>query len=370
MKKLFTISLIAAGFFILLISLVGLPKIVTKWTAAKKVEGKKKRGIVRRPTGLEFQKGMCYTSWNKAAYGTEQSDESLAKIKEINTGWVAILTTWQQENCFSTKIFPTAKSPTDENFKHAIEKAHSLGMKVMVKPHLDILDTEEGSWRGEISPMRESDWSAWFESYKDFILHYAKIAEETNCEMLCIGTELTSTTATNTKKWRKIIKEIRKVYKGDLTYAANWSEEYLQIRFWDALDYAGIDAYFPLSKEDKPTYEELLEAWKPWFAEIEEWQAGIRKPIIFPEVGYRSSLGSARHPWEHEPGPKPDMELQVDCYKALVDTFWDKNWFYGVYWWDWGTNVNMGGEMNRGFTPQNKPVQKYIKELYSKEITR
>ncbi|MEE9500124.1 MAG: hypothetical protein V3V42_02400, partial [Candidatus Omnitrophota bacterium] len=160
------------------------------------------RFIARKQFQPVFQKGMCYTTWNKTAYGTAGSDKSLEKLSGLNVGWVAILATWYQDDCFSTKIFPTGKTPSDESVKRAIMKAHSLGMKVMLKPHLDILSTDYGSWRGEIASVKESDWQVWFESYRNFMLHYAKIAEETDVEILCIGTELTSATATNTDMWR------------------------------------------------------------------------------------------------------------------------------------------------------------------------
>jgi hypothetical protein len=328
------------------------------------------RFIAREEFRPVFQKGMCYTTWSKNAYKTSGSDKSLEKLSGLGVEWVAILSTWYQDNCFSTEIFPARKTPSDEGVKRAIAKAHSLGMKVMLKPHLDLLDTSQGGWRGEIACVKEADWQLWFESYKDFMLHYASLAEETGAEMLCIGTELTAATAANTDRWIDIINAIRGVYSGGLTYAANWNEEYLQIRFWDALDYAGIDAYFPLSNNDKPSYEELMEAWGRWIPEIEEWQKRINKPVIFPEIGYRSSLGAAAEPWEHIPGSVVDLELQKDCYRALVDTFWNKEWFYGAYWWDWGTNVKMGGKFNRNFTPQNKPAEDYIAEIYRIKVKR
>ena len=328
------------------------------------------RFLKRKRFQPEFQKGMCYVTWNKTAYESAKSDASLEKLKGIHVEWVAILATWYQDTCFATRIFPAEKTPTDASIRHAIEKAHALGLKVMVKPHLDLLSTEEGGWRGEIACIRESDWKVWFASYKEFLLHYARIAEETGAEMLCVGTELSAATASHAEEWREVISAIRKEYNGALTYAANWSEEYLHIRFWDALDYAGIDAYFPLSNREEPTYEELVEAWKKWLIEVEGWQKAINKPVIFPEVGYRSSLGAAKQPWEHAPGSKVALELQKDCYRAMVDTFWNKEWFYGIYWWDWGTSVRMGGKTNRGFTPQNKPAQDYVAELYSKRVTR
>ena len=328
------------------------------------------RFIARKQFQPAFQKGMCYTTWNKDAYRSSKSDQSIEKLKGLNVEWLAILTTWYQDNCFSTEIFPTEKTPSDKGLIRAIEKAHSLGMKVMLKPHLDLLNTEEGGWRGEIACIREPDWQVWFDSYKNFVLHYAKIAQETNVEMFCLGTELSAATASHNDKWLEIIDAIRSVYNGDLTYAANWSEEYLHIRFWDALDYVGIDAYFPLSDKEQPTYDELMENWKRWALEIEEWQKTVNKPVIFPEVGYRSSLGAATQPWEHGLGSKVDLDLQEDCYRAMVDTFSGKDWFYGMYWWNWGTDVRMGGKFNRGFTPQNKPAQDYIAEVYKRKIKR
>ena len=67
------------------------------------------------------------------------------------------------------------------------------------------------------------------------MLTYAAAAEEGNAELLCIGTELEEFVKKRPQYWRKLIQEIRGVYKGKLTYAANW-DEYQQVPFWDAVD--------------------------------------------------------------------------------------------------------------------------------------
>ena len=234
----------------------------------------------------------------------------------------------------------------------------------MFKPHLDIVKSE-GKWRGEIGPDNPSDWQLWFDGYAAFILHYADIAAKENVELFCIGTELTNATASQPERWRDLIKKVREVYKGQLTYAANWDKEFKQISFWDALDYAGIDPYFPLVTSTKPKVEELKSAWQDWVKIIEEWQQAINKPVIFTEIGYKSSRDAADEPWQHAAIGELDLELQVNLYKALLESFWDKPWFYGAYWWYWGVNPRMGGELNRGFTPQNKPAQEVLKEWYS-----
>ena len=63
-------------------------------------------------------------------------------------------------------------------------------------------------------------------------------------------------TAKREENWRSIIEAVRAIFtKPDsLTYAANWGEEERAIRWWDALDYIGIDAYYPLTKESHPSH--------------------------------------------------------------------------------------------------------------------
>ena len=316
-----------------------------------------------------FQKGMGYCTWSKEAYLMEDSDQSLAKVSELGTNWTAVLVTWYQTNCWSGDIHRGSNTPTDESIIHAIRKAKELGMKVMLKPHLDIIDQSDGSWRGEIGCVRDSDWENWFKKYTEYIMHYVDIADAEGVEMFCVGTELSSAAASKGFMWVEMIKKIRKKYKGSLIYAAHW-DRYQDIRFWDKLDYVGINAYFPLTEEMAPTYDQLVQGWQKWVAEIEEFQARVQQPIIFPEIGCASADGAAIRPWEHVQRSEVNLDLQKEYYRALMDIFWGKDWFYGLYWWYWGTNVNMGGEHNRGFAPQNKPAEALVKEWYSKRAPR
>lgn len=313
-----------------------------------------------------FQRGMTYATWNKSRYGKSGSDESLEALTETGTEWVALVTTWYQDRFCTTDIYPTDKTPTDESIIHAIETIHELDMKVMLKPHLDLRD--KTGWRGEIECSSDHEWLEWFESYREFILHYARMAQENDVEMFCIGTELTYPATTKPAYWRKMISDVREVYDGYLTYAANWNNEYQDIKFWDMLDYAGIDPYFPLTNESEPDLEEIKEGWQKWFSDIKAWQQEIDKPVLFTEIGYRSSTNAAKAPWEHkDPNFALDLQQQVDCYEALLQTFYEQDWFYGIYWWYWGTSTKMGGRNDTGFKPQNKPVEETIAEWYKKD---
>ncbi len=327
------------------------------------------RNIQHETAAVEFQKGFGYVTWSPEAYLGESSDESLAMMRELGTEWVSIHVTWYQNTVWSGDIQRTSRTPTDESVIHAIRKAHELGMKVMLKPHLDLIDESDGSWRGEIGSLRESDWDNWFRDYTDFIMHYVDMAVKENVEAFCVGTELSTAATAKGYMWEDLIRKVRSRYNGILTYAAHW-DRYQDIRFWDKLDMVGINAYFPLTKKLNPSYDELVRELDKWLQEIDDFYAMVGKPIILPEIGCASADGAAIRPWEHFQRTDVNLELQKNYYKAILETFWQKEWFYGLYWWYWGTNPRMGGEHNRGFTPQNKPAQEVVREWYSKRSPR
>src|SRR5262249_26855810 len=141
-----------------------------------------------------------------------------------------------------------------------------------------------GDWPGKIRMKNEADWARWFSAYEAFILHHARLAEANGFEALAIGTELGGTTG-RAADWRRLIGRVRAVYHGRLTYCANWTEEPESIRFWDALDFIGIQAYYPLATTDRPAQDEILAAWRPIRARLEALARLKGRPIVFTEAG-------------------------------------------------------------------------------------
>ena len=80
-----------------------------------------------------------------------------------------------------------------------------------------------------------------------------------------------------------MILKIKEVYKGKLTYAANW-DEFKRVPFWKALDYIGVDAYFPLSDKKTPTVAEFEKGWKSHKKEIQKIQQQHKKTNSFYRV--------------------------------------------------------------------------------------
>ena len=312
-----------------------------------------------------FQRGLSYSAWTRDAFSSSESDESLRLLTGTNTKWIAISLSWAQSNTTSNDIHPDpGRTPTIDSVKHAIEVAHSLGLKVMLKPMVDTLEDEKIQgyptvWRGEIQPSVE-----WFESYSEFINSFAEFAEQNNVELFSVGCEFKATTSEK-EQWERVISGVRKHYSGPITYAADWTS-YQDIEWWESLDYVGIDAYFPLTLFNyDPSLEELKNAWDNYANEIEEWISGVDKPVIFTEIGYRSGDGTNVAPSNYWLDMSVDLQEQRDCYEAAFHALWNRNWFYGFYWWTWIYDPAQGGTEDSYHTPQNKPTQELITQWYS-----
>ncbi|QDO94539.1 glycoside hydrolase [Formosa sediminum] len=251
---------------------------------------------------------------------------------------------------------------TKTGAKHYIETLQKQHMQIMLKPQIWV---RHGEFTGHITMNSEAHWKTLETSYSKFILEYAKLAEDSNVDMFCIGTELERFISARPKFWNTLILEIKKVYSGKLTYAANW-DEYENTPFWDRLDYIGINAYFPVSPNKTPSFEDAMQGLKPYKTTVSEFSKTHNKSVIFTEFGYRSVDYSGKAPWNSDRAmTQVNLEAQVNCTKALFETFWGEDWFAGGFVWKWFINHDeSGGEHDARFTPQNKPVEQLIKSYY------
>ena len=262
----------------------------------------------------------------------------------------------------STTIYSAPGTPTDEDLVHVINQAHSLGMKVMLKPHLDLAN-DPTHWRGDIGQgFSESDWTAWFSSYKTFINHYAQLAQTYGVDQFCIGTELVSTEF-RAADWQSVIAGVRGLFTGPITYAANQGSEGA-LSWWDRLDFIGIDAYYSLTDKNDPTLDELKAAWAPRVASLKTLSETWGKPILFTEIGYPSLDGANRQPWNGQVSDVVDLQEQADLYQALFESFYNQTWFAGIFWWTWETDPLQGGPCDTHATPHDKPAEAVLRLWY------
>jgi len=243
-----------------------------------------------------------------------------------------------------------------------IRMAHNAGLNVMLKPHVWVAGQ---GWAGDFEPRNEADWKLWEESNRTYILTYAHMADSMNVALFCIGTEYRKTTAQRPDYWRKLIREVREIYDGPITYAANW-DEYQHISFWDELDYVGVDAYFPLSRKARPTIEELTQGWEKELAQLEALSTQLNKPILFTEYGYKSIEYTNSGHWNYrEDTVATSMEAQATAYEALFRSAWHKEWMAGGFFWKWHfPNRMRHRDRSADYTPQGKMAEEVIRSYY------
>ena len=337
-----------------------------------------------------FQKGVTFGGMKWSEDEKKHINTAINALDEFNVKWIAIVPDWfvfpgvngteikpfyMSDGDFPNSTGWITPTLTDSELKNIIDKVRKKGIKVVLKPHIDPIDfgINSGSGRGSLNP---SDWDEWFNSYEDFILHYAEFAERENADMLVIGTELDTAVrdAPNaTKKWKDIIKKIRKIYSGPLTYSAScfgecWSPS--QVGFWNDLDYIGFEPYFSLTNKNNPTIAEIKSVFDKKFDKFAyPLYKKYKKPIIITEANVYSYNGVNKHPIDPPPSnAKADHQEQADYYEAMFQSIIDKDWIQGIYWWGWYLGSIVKGDYSKDLYDPfvRKPAGQIMKQWYLK----
>ena len=313
-------------------------------------------------------------------YGSAPAAKTLDRLKALGVEWVALTPFGYLPRIDAAEIvgypanpgqtgFFEGVDPTlkDADLAKAIKQAHERDMQVLIKPHIWCDAFWEGDdWHGTIDQPNEAKHRRWFRSYRRFILHYAKLAERHDVEVLCIGTELVRMTKRSPGRWRKLAKEVNQHFSGRLTYAAHWQEEMDQIAFWDALDFVGVSAYFPLDAAKSATLAELRRAWKPHRKRLARLHERTGKPIVFVEAGFRSVPGSFRMPWAHDERSQSNQQAQRRAYQAMFQALSDAPWWQGTFVWKVFTDPTKAhrDRDGQGYTFLGKPAARVIDRWY------
>ncbi len=335
-----------------------------------------------------FIKGHSW-GWTgrRGEYLGDAPAESMKKLADTGANWVCIAFAGEMDKLNEPQIFWADSDPcmvTDDEIRRAIDLARQNNLKIILKPTVNVRD---GAWRGDIKfetaegKVDKQAWDKWWEDFEQFLLHYARIAEDTGCEMVCLGCEMSSTERF-ISRWRSLISETRKVYSGALTYNVNHGDE-KKVMWWDALDIISISAYYPIGSQNLrmamrdmskvPPSESSVEALKRRLQPIKRMLSNMSKtfdrPIFFIELGVCSARGCSAAPWTHPGHNLPyDADEQKRFYQAMMETFWDEPWFIGFAWWDWPSNLYSLEEAktDTGFCIYGKLAEQVVRQWYAK----
>jgi len=309
-----------------------------------------------------FIKGVSFVSPRHQIFPSH-----LEPVKAIGANYVAVIPYAMSNPEKASLIFDHQKQWYGEKVKGTVEiinAARMQGLQIMLKPHVWVRGQ---GWAGDLRFEKETQWLQWENDYLEYLKIYLKVADSLKVEMFCIGTEMRHFVTERPEFFQEIINVCRKSYSGRLTYAANW-DNYNNVKFWDQLDFIGIDAYFPLSENKHPTVKELKTEWKPIQKDLQKLSDKLHKPVVFTEYGYRSVDYSTLGHWNATGEEKINHNLQKDAYQALYQTFCDRPWFAGGFLWKWFPNhAEAGGVLDSKYTPQNKPAEQLIKDWFHKK---
>lgn len=291
---------------------------------------------------------------------------AMSEVKRINAGWVAVIPYAFSRSGEPSVSFDHEKQWWGERTEGTcglIKFAKENELKVMLKPHVWVRG--EG-WTGDFTLSTESQWKEWEVDFSKYILNYAMVADSMDVEIFCIGTEYRTPAKDRPLFWKQLIKQIRTIYKGKITYAANW-DNYENITWWNHVDYIGIDAYFPLVESINPTTEEIKNGWNPFIQNLSAFSKMWKKPILFTEYGFQSADGAAGKHWEvvqSEEGG--NQQLQANAYEATFQALNNEKWFIGGFLWKWHFTTQYDRIRPTAWTPQGKLAEEVIANWYAK----
>lgn len=306
-----------------------------------------KANLARRGFALGLFASTVDPKERRAIYRT-----FLAELKAAGATDVELVVRWSQPDINAEVIGPDPTIATpDPVLREVIGFAKAEGLRVFLMPIVHVEARSSGEWRGTLAPR---SWDRWWESYSQFILHYAALAESEGVALFAVGSELISTESQE-GRWRQLIALVRGVYRGQLTYSANW-DHFEPVRIWDAVDVVGVTAYQPLSSgaTDEASLDRGLSRF---LLRLRMWLSESPRPFLITEVGYPSSAHAAARPWDQREGPV-DLALQTRCYRALYRALAQEPHLEGLYFWNW---FGHGGADDGGYTLRGKPALAVVK---------
>jgi hypothetical protein len=262
-------------------------------------------------------------------WATDGMKQTMAEVQQLGGNWAAYHPYARINNDGSLRFSTDLDQDT---VRKPMEFGRDLGMSVFLIPHIAYWGSKF-SWRGEITFETEEEWQRFFSDYKTWTVTMAKMAQAGGAQLFSIGIEYKKTLHRE-KDWRDIIKAVREVYKGKIVYAANW-DSYTNVPFWDAVDYIGVQAYFPVADKADPPESAIREGWKKVLATLKAFSETHKRPILFTELGYNRSTYAAVRPWAYEQGGENAEAVKLRCMKVALDVLKPASFLQGVFLWKW-----------------------------------
>ncbi len=301
-------------------------------------------------------------------YGSPAFERGLDEAVRLGATWISLTPFGRAWDLDATGVDKTFELPFAENqrgLRRAVKQAHARGLKVLLVPHLWV---ESGQWRAEIDPKTEEGWLRFAESYRAYVLTWARFAAAARVDMLAAGVELRSwLTTTHAPTFLPILRDIRAAYPGLVTYAANW-DDVDQTVILSELDVIGINAFYPLTEKQDASEQELVGGGREVAKKVKELAERWQKPVMFNEFGYTARPDPALRPWEWPDfmsGVKVDAAAQASAYRGLLAGMLESRELVGAFVWRlYSDPDDLSQEAEWGFSPRGRLAELFLRDAY------
>ena len=254
---------------------------------------------------------------------------------------------WQDHAYSTTMDSETPDVMSGEDVRAVCDHARSLGLKIILKA---MVNCRDGYWRAYIRFFdsyvpSEPQWADWFASWGRHVAMVSDMAEENRADLYCIGCEMVGTDH-RAEEWRALAAEVRKHYRGPITYNCDKYQEN-NVTWWDAVDMISSSGYYPIGEIDAE------------FERIRGISEKFGKPFLFMECGCPARAGSEKRPNDWKYGGETDPTTQAAWYEAFTDALLRHPFVRGTGWWDWSASrlyPEPTGMDNSGYCTYGKPA--------------
>lgn len=302
-------------------------------------------------------------------YASAAFERTLIEAKKMGATWVSLTPFGRVLDLKPTGVALSFEEPFADNrraVRQAIAQAHAHGLCVLLVPHLWV---ESGGWRAEIEPGDDAAWERWAAGYTRFVRAWAEVARDAHADMLSAGVELRSwVTTARAVSFSSVLREIRRVYPGPITYAANWDDVEETVILGE-LDVIGINAFYPLAEKNGASPEQLAAGGRDVARRVGKLAKDWQKPVMFSEFGYTTRADPAIRPWEWPDfmaNVRVDQLAQAEAYAALLAPLLDEPAFIGAFVWRvYADPDDLSQEAEWGFSPRGKLAELLLRDAFA-----
>ena len=224
----------------------------------------------------------------------------------------------------AARLYASSATPTPTQLAILVHDAKQAGLYVSIRPLLD--ETSLGISRPHWIP---AHLSAWFASYREFLLPYAAMARRQHVNEFIVGTEFSRFSAS--PRWNALDSALRRRFHGTLGCANNWDGALLLSRFAGNCGRGAresVDAYHP-------EHGNLTAGW-------EKFDRALPSGTVETEVGIGAVKGAYRRPYQyHWQAGQLDQSVQARWFTAACRAA-VRTHLGGIYFWPLGFNQTVG----------------------------